>query len=497
MSAKKLPPMIFDDKFLEHNRIAWRIEQAQQDSNNPLLEPKYPWDSACPSEGHGTVLRDPIDGLFKAWQVSESENLSPKSPMKDFGEQILTYAYSQDGVNWIRPELDICPRPGYPKTNIIFDLDSGGIAKYASVFVDPKENPDEPYEMFIFREPYCRGTKLYVDGFDQKPAKDRTDSLKYGGLYRYRSKDGLHWRGVEGPIKLESGDTLYVYKDKENQGYVAHHKMGGIPPIPEQIGGYIPYDIGVGQGIRIVQRRTSKDGTNWSHTIPILMPDWRDNPGDQIMELGYHPYGQGVIGVVSLYHAMTQRMELQFAASLDGIKWWRPIPRQACLPNGSLGDYGGGLIWPTKNLIEDDGRLYFYYGAMSGLHGDIYAKERSDYLFHGAFCRAGWEVGRMWAAINADAGLSPGYLTTQKLVNAKGKKLIINAVTKSGGKIEAELLNSKLKPIPGFTRKDCLGFQGDEKFATVAWKDKATCPRNDIHLRIWISKSYLYGFEWR
>ena len=93
--------------FLMLKNIGWRIEQAVQEPANPLLEPKYPWDTGMFGSGHGTVLKDPIDGLFKAWLPSIEVN-------PDYGKPgvhtlfRLTYAYSEDGVNWIRPELDIC-----------------------------------------------------------------------------------------------------------------------------------------------------------------------------------------------------------------------------------------------------------------------------------------------------------------------------------------------------------------------------------------------------
>ena len=487
---KNLPPMILADDFVEHHKVAWRIEEARQDSNNPLLEPKYPWDSAVVGCGHGTVLKDPIDGKFKAWVTSLAEDLEYSRGESQFR---LTYLESDDGADWRRPELDVCPFPGRPKTNVLFDFDSGGRTTYASVFVDPDENPDEPYEMFCFKDPGFRCPSMTVAGFDQAPPRSRSEVYngprKTYGLYRFRSADGIRWRGVEGPIALPSGDTCNIHKDG-TLGYVAHHKDG----LPAPAGGYVHYDVASGQ-VRVNMRRTSPDGTHWSERQVLMAADWRDHQADQIMEVGRYPYRDGFIGLTAVYHAMSQTMDIQFAASRDGLSFWRPATRRPCLPNGPLGDYGGGMIWPTRTLIEHEGRLYLYYAGLEGLHGDVYDRDQSCLHFHGAWCRASWDAGRFVAAASAEGGMCPGYLTTPAL-DVEGQTLSINAGTRSGGRIEAELLDESMEPIPGFARRDCRPFAGDDKQATVAWEAQTACPRRRVHVRFWLTKAFLYGFEW-
>ena len=121
--------MILETDVADHRGIAWRLETAEIDPQNPLVEPRFPWDSGA-FFAHGTVLRDPIDGLWKIWNISTKEDLG------DFeASRCLTYAVSADGVNWERPLLDVVARPGHPKTNILLDFDSGGTCMYASVII--------------------------------------------------------------------------------------------------------------------------------------------------------------------------------------------------------------------------------------------------------------------------------------------------------------------------------------------------------------------------
>ena len=102
VAAEPLPFLMASD-FSDMELVAWRIEQGRQDKANPLLEPKMPWDAGGVFS-HGTVLKDPIDGRFKAWQISTplSRRFGPGTWRHD---RWLTYLESDDGVRWRRPRL--------------------------------------------------------------------------------------------------------------------------------------------------------------------------------------------------------------------------------------------------------------------------------------------------------------------------------------------------------------------------------------------------------
>jgi hypothetical protein len=243
-----LPPHVPDEKqqfsfltgqdFSEKHNIAWRVELAQEDPGNPLIEPHYPWDDAGVFS-HGTVMLDPVDGLWKMWYISTPRNAPAPS-----ADRRLTYAESKDGARWTRPMLDVAPWQGRTPSNILLDLDSGGPSQHASVLVHPEAPSDYRYEMFVMRSPgyYCPYRE--VKGF---PAARR------GGIYRYRSADGKRWRAWEA-IQLETADSLWFQQLRDGT-YVAYHKTE-IPALP---GGLIPYDIAFG-GCRIMARRTSPTG---------------------------------------------------------------------------------------------------------------------------------------------------------------------------------------------------------------------------------------------
>ena len=470
------PPVIFADDFAERDNIAWRIEPAHD--RTVLLEPAFPWDGALVCKGHGTVLKDPRDGLFKGWFVAVEEDLTYRRGRQEYR---LVYVESRDGWQWQRPQLELCPYPGHPRTNILFDYASGGRTSYASVLVDT-DDVAEPYQMFCFRDPGWKCPGGVVPGFGQGAGY---------GLYRYRSADGIHWRPRQGPLGIASDDTLYVHRDPDGT-YVSHHKRS----IPNYPGGRTPYDVDP-EGSRSAFAATSADGSHWQPSTVTMPPDWLDHQGDQIMELGRHPYHGGFLGITAVYHSRHQEMDLQVAASPDGrpLNWWRPA-RRPCLPLAAVGEYGGGLIWPTRTLVEDGDNWVLFYGATEGLHGDPYARDESVLLFHGAFCRASWRKGRMWAAVPAAGGAHEASLTTNPAGEVRGRQLIVNVVTKPGGRLLCELLRDG-SPVAGYGRADCLPVSGDQTCAVVRWREGVRCPADGLALRLYLRGAYLYGFAWQ
>jgi len=495
--------------FPEKHNVAWRIEIAQEDVANPLLESKYPWDNGSIAS-YGTVMLDPTDGLWKMWYICRPPRPTPASgPATGWS---LAYAESEDGISWNRPELDISLFHGQ-KTNILFDLESGGLSQQASVMIHPDAPPDSRYEMFIFRWTTYEGSSHVVRGFPLAPGETKSSD----GIYRYRSADGKHWQPWE-KIEMDTRDSFWVSQLSDGT-YQAMSKIV-VPALP---GGLVPYDCAVGE-CRILVRRLSETGTEWSPYQLAILPDWQDSPDTQFMELLVLPERDGFVGWLTVYHAFNQSIDIQFAASRDGKTWWRPDLR-ACVPLKPLGDYGGGMIWPMQPAIHHNGRVYLYYSAQEGLHNDylnteVVERARQGGLpkwphywtgvrlgqeaytpiawllwSHGAMCRVSWDEGRLWAAVTASGGPLEGMLGTKPLPIG-GKSLHVNAATVRDGVLEAELLKDE-HPIPGFAKADCVPFRGDKRSELIRWKAGVRCPIDNARVRFYLNRARLYSFDWR
>ena len=490
--------MILDDDIAERDNFGWRVEPATPDPANPLIEPEMPWDQGAVF-AHGTFLKDPTDGLWKGWHVctpSEGRNFE--------AYRRLCYSESEDGVNWTRPELDLNSYEGHPKTNIIFDFDSGGSSQYASVIVHPDAEPDQRYEMFIIRAPSRRPQNLGSGWIPGLPREPGADSHPYA-TYRYRSPDGIHWTAVEGPLLriMAVGDRLIMpyttpmggadqasYYLLEDGTYELMQKVG----TEMHPGGYVPYDCFFPYGRRVLARRTSPDGSNWTPPEVIVEPDWKDPHDQQFMELMPHTVRGGYIGLLCCYNVREQTIDWQWAGSQDRRIWNRPS-RRPTLPNAPLGDYGGGMLWPTHQLIEDGDRIYMYYSGLEGVHGDVYSIEPSLKTFYGAICRASWEKDRYWAAVSATGGPEPAVFTTNVL-SVGGKRLALNAATSTvkEGELTAELVDASGNVIEGFSASDYQPWHGDSKSQPVRWTGGDVCPVDNAAVRFSLQRSRLYGF---
>ena len=490
-AAEPLPFLVADD-FQDLDLLAWRIEQGRPDPANPLLEPKMPWDEGGVFS-HGTVLKDPIDGLYKAWQVS-TPLARPLGPGTWTHDRWLTYLESEDGVRWRRPKLDLLPWKGHPRTNLIMEL----WCSYASVNIDPRR--DWPYEMFVFRYPGYPGASGRVKGL---PLPAGQQKHPYG-LYRFRSKDGKEWQPTAGPVRLNTSDSCFIYRLADGS-YVSYHKTE-LPAFP---GGVTPFDIADG-GVRLIGRRTSADGLNWSDPTRLVMtPDWRDPLDTQFMELCPVKVPGGFVATLTVYHNHTQRIDLQWAASRDGINWWRP-GRRAALPNPPLGEYEGGMIWPMRQPVIDGERVHVYYSGNESLHGDLFntrksgprqlkargerlSRQSSSLPNFGALCRASWKSGRLWALAPAIGGPYVGTATSRRRELA-GRQMQVNVMSRGHGLLRAELLDGAGRALPGFSREDCRPIQGDHQRATLEWAGGHRAPAQAVQIRFFLQRCYLYGF---
>jgi len=493
-------PLLMSDDFEERNNVWWRVELAVPDPENPLLEGGMPWDAGGIGV-HGTILCDPIDGLYKAWVIATppEEQLSGIINTLNHRSRRLCYYESKDGIHWTRPELSDSSFGEHKFTNIIFN-DEGG-TQYASVNVNPDR--EWPYEMFVYRSMYANELPGYTK------------------MYNYRSKDGKTWEEVYGPIKGPfNGDVAFIYPARDfdpdhKEGYVVYYRLGVEDMEAHNPGFENPIS-------RIIFRAESHDGREWVHDRKIIARDERDHRDTQYMELVPKKVPGGYVGLVSVYQPLTQTQNLRLAVSRDGWQWWFP-ERRPCLDNPPLGDYGGGMIWQSKNLIEEGNRLYVYYGGMEGLHRNLFDTHGQEmgasYLqvgletvfnskvgflpFNAAMCRASWRTDRLYALVSASGGPTVGMAVTRP-INIAGGQLKINFFTKppkktpapnfDKGYLQVELLDNNGNPVKGFARNDCPKLSGDYSAFPVKWTGGNIIPENASKVKFYLKRAFLYGF---
>ena len=507
-------PFLIGEDFVRRRNVAWRVEIGRT-PDNPLLEPEMPWDDGHPFL-HGTVLLDPTDGLWKAWGAAGQNDTRYRRQARR-----LAYLESENGIDWRRPELDLHPFGDYGRTNIVMDLDSGGNAIYANVFVQPEAPEAQRYRMFVLRRFGLPARDLGIQTIRGFTGPDGKESRSVG-VYCYNSADGLHWEPDVGPVLVESADLLsasattdgiFLYPESDGS-FSAYHKVviRGFP------GSILPYESGPG-ATRILVRRTSKDGLHWDAHEPCIQPDWRDPNDTEFMEMAVTPVKGGYVGVLTVYRTSNQTLELQFAASRDGRYWWRP-DRRACVEQPPLGDYGGGMMWGSHHMISEGDRWHYYYSGSQGIHGDIFSTEANEIAIekgvpyrdirqlngerlsrtpseiyqHGALCRATWQKGRLWALTPASGGNDEGWAVSSRPMRC-GEFLEINARTYKDGQIVAELVDKDGQVIEGFGRNECRGFSGNSMCTQLDWQGGPAGPTDRCFVRLILRRAMLYGMQ--
>lgn len=499
-------PLLMPDDFSEMKLMAWRVERGQLDPQNPLIEGEMPWDAGGVGI-HGTVFKDPVDSCWKAYLVCTPAEFAPISEVEPWKSDNSAYRRlclfeSDDGVHWTRPELSNESIGEHATTNILFDL-SQGVAAYPSVFVDP-QNLEWPYSMIALRE--YQGSKAHG-----KPPEGN-------GYYRYRSKDGKKWEPL-GKVQgaMNKWDLAFFYCHPGG-GQVCYYRATG----PRQPTDHLPpYED---SPRRSIFRSTSADGKTWlvdPDPTTVVSADELDHRDTQYQECVPLKVAGGYLAMITMYHPLSQTLDLRMAASRDGRHWWFPN-REACLENAALGDYGGGMIWQSQNLIVQDKTLYVYYGGTEGAHRQmsdsripskrIHAMEaianRFTYFlpFNAALCRAGWRADRMYALASSAGGPTVGEGTTTARELGK-KELWVNLRTRPAkkaskpgfheGYLQVELLDKDGKPLPGFSRTDCVPLKGDHESIRVTWAGGTAAPLEARQAKFYLMRAFLYGFDFR
>ena len=99
------------------------VNQPIKHPKNPVLRREYPWEGFR-VQVYGTVIHDPATKLFKMWYM----NIPEDGPGEDQrtgqarpGHATLasSYATSEDGVDWKKPELNIVDYEGSTANNMI------------------------------------------------------------------------------------------------------------------------------------------------------------------------------------------------------------------------------------------------------------------------------------------------------------------------------------------------------------------------------------------
>jgi hypothetical protein len=442
-----------------------RFHQPAKHPGNPLM-PGQPV----------AVLYDDQTGKFRMWYDRH-------------------YAESDDGLNWIKPNLG-------PDGNMII-RDPGEVRGFIYNTDLPERN--ERYKI-VFEIRY----------------NERTGEP--GGFYLYHSRDGLNWQRRpqrpilqrtynhmmshepeseelarkhvfqwENPDRFQAcgvGDTSIFQYDPVLKKYTCSGKFNIYMP-PEKF-----KELGVVRDqkfrLRLRTFMESDDLIHWTPPRFLLFPDKHDEPDCQIYSHIGFPYESMWIGMIRIMHVIPagfKQVDLQLAYSRDGRHWLRPLHREPFIGLGSEDSWEADYSCFTKyppTLVKDE-LWFYYYGSRNG------ERDKSDRWGPLAI---GLARLRRDGFASLDAGPEVGTIKTRPIAFA-GKKLFVNADVQNDGWLRAAVLTRDSEPIPSLGLDDSIPLTQNTTKGPMMWKtEKQLDPPGDDHLRLvfQLKNASLYSF---
>lgn len=385
--------------------FARELQRPAKDPRNPLLTPDRPWEF-----GNITLYGSVIKAPGRPYQLWYSV-IEPRWFIH------LAYAESEDGIHWLKPELDIFPFEGH-RTNIVL---SANVHGPAIIYDQADPRPDWAYKMLCGADPTSH-------------------------VYAYHSADGIHWlRASEEPVIATNPDCPMAllrrpywvarpYRDGRPGGvYAAHHRIPG--------------------GGRRIGRSESEDFIHWHGGRLVLEPGPGDPPQFQMYGMGAAPYGDYELGTLWDYTTDPQDtgrgkmcgcQETEFTYSRSGFAWHRPMPCQPFIPHGREGTWESGNLQAASAPLFLDDEIRYYYAASDVRHSHRWELNPGSF----GIGMASTQPDRFIALV---AGDDPGTITT-RVFQIQTPEMRVNADIAAGGYVQIELLDADCRPIPGFER---------------------------------------------
>jgi len=461
--------LFVDDYLISETSLRRSFHKPRIHPASPVLRPETPLEMnngycpvACPFQDG--VFYDPKDRLYKIWYEAGWFDGT-------------AYAYSEDGLRWIRPNLDV-----EPGTNRVLPRRDPYQRDGAGVWLDQEtSNPRERFKMFIY--------------FRKRPP----DKFHYGELYTgptesqggyvYTSHDGIHWteRKPTGPC---GDNTNFFYNPFRKTWFYSIRTMtkrGRIRSYRECA--------------NFVQ------GASWdSDDVKFLAAaDDRDPPDPvlgyetQLYNLDAVAYESLMVGVFAIFKgppneisektAVPKITDLMLGFSRDGIHWDRPDRTAFLACSRKPGAWNRGYLHSTGGvcLICGD-EVRFYFGGFSGISPRL-----GSHMYAGG--STGLAILRRDGFASMDAGPQSGSLTTQPVI-FNGRYLFVNANARDG-ELLVEVLGEDGNVIPAFERRNCVPLRNDNTCQRVSWKttgDLARLKDRSVRFRFRARNAQLFSF---
>ncbi len=432
-----------------------------------------PWEgTAC---GYITVFRD--EDRYRMYYKSYDTDITSGKKINPHG-LFVAYAESENGIDWIKPDLGLFEFDGSKNNNIVWEGNG------------------------------CHGFTPFIDGNPECPPEARYKAVGAkrkavrNGLFGLQSPDGIHWSLIQNEPIIQDGGF-------DSQNLAFWDSLHGV---------YRVYFRERRDGKRSIRTAVSDDFIHWSEA------EWLEFPGAPVEHLytnqieRYYRAPHIFIGFPTRY---IDRRE--WSPSMD----WLPQSQERRLRYQIKKRYGTALS-EGLFMTSRDGRIFkrwgeafirpgversglWIYGAGFQAHGMIETHsalpgappELSFYLTENSWLGKGTKFRRYTMRIDGfvsvHASMQGGEFTTKPLT-FEGSLLDLNFSTSAAGGILVEIQDAGGIPIEGFAIEDCYEIFGDNITRHVLWKGDAVLSDlagTPVRLRFVLRDADLYSFRFK
>jgi len=436
------------------------------------------WEGA--GSGYHTVIKD--SNVYRMYYRGSA--LGVKDGRLKIGKQVYCYAESKDGIKFEKPNLGLVEYNGSKENNIIWD----GVGTHN-------------FAPFLDANPDCSPDARF---------KALGGTAKEGGLFAFKSADGIHWSLMrEEPVVTEGAfdSQNLAFWDPTAGIYRAYFRTFTK--------GVTTGKVWKPAGYRAVRVATSKDFLSWGNEADLT---YEDSPDEHIYTNQIAPYFRAphiLIGLPTRYvergwspsmrklpqlnhREMRSKAHVRYGtaltealvmASRDGVHYerWNEAFLRPGIQRPETWQYGQHYVaWhavETESSLPGAPNELSFYSSEGGWTGESNAVRRYTLRLDG------------FVSVN---GNSKGGTMTTKPVQFRGRRLQLNCATSAVGEIRVGLQKADGTVIDGFGLNDCSEVFGDSVERTVAWGDRtdvSSLAGKPVRLIFEVTDGDLYSFR--
>ncbi len=452
--------LLLDSRVIDQTEnVRLQLGEVTKDPNNPLFEedfwadPPKPWEARFDNM-YPNVIYDKEDELFKIWYKSfvrdaaseatpiEKRPFNRYSAAAEGRKRGILYAFSEDGINWTKPELGLVEFQGRRDNNIVMLNFEGGVLK--------DKQDDDPARRF----------KMF----------GRIDTERQ--MASAFSEDGMEWsEPVPWPDYNAAGD--------------AHNNAIWAPDLNKYVGITRAWE----NRVRTVLRTKSTNFVNWSEPVEVLRGE---NPSAQVYSMPVFYYGNVYLGLHSIIHGQSPHdlVDTELAWSPDTKNWQFISPGEALIPRGGNrehypdSDYDAGCIFASVPIVKEDEMLLYYGG--------------SNY-YHVNWRETSLNLARLrldgFAGYETDNSASGSVQTSLFTVN--GGDFKVNADIKDAGSLRVAVLDEFGEEITGYTLEESQAIIRNATDESITWNgnDLSALNGKKVAFRFEIENAKIYSFS--